>query len=584
MFFTVSLYLSLAIFTVGLLYKASTWFRYNVGIEGRDVSVSTRVAAATRGIISTLFSSKVLTLLKVFVLDGVFQARTLREDALRWFMHLCIYGGFMVLLLMHALSKFTTAILFTDYYPTVNPFLFLRDLSAILVIAGVVLAVYRRVARKGWRPATSAMDLYAIVILAVIMISGIMLEGAKILSNTVFQSMVQDYLVQPDEEQVRALSSYWVEDFGLVAPGIKEPFDPKILQEGRTIHEMSCMQCHSRPQWAPASYVASRLMKPAAEELDRANLPSVLWRLHFLACFLGLAYLPFSKMFHIFAGPLSLMANAVVERGVSAPANLATKQILELDACVHCGACTRRCSVAVAFKEIPNVNILPSEKIASLKKLAAGKDLSSRELRTIQQGLFLCTNCNRCTMVCPVGINLRDLWFSVRETLLQRSLPEPLLLSPVSLYRGLMQESLDQGQYRSPLSLVRDIFAADGDRRTEQEGSIPFELGEITPLTTLNGSIQANSFSRCYGCMTCSNACPVTRNYNRPEEVLGLLPHQLMHAIGFRQWDLVFSSMMLWDCLGCYQCQENCPQNVRVADILYELKGLAVSRADEKFA
>ena len=84
--------------------------------------------------------------------------------------------------------------------------------------------------------------------------------------------------------------------------------------------------------------------------------------------------------------------------------------------------------------------------------------------------------------------------------------------------------------------------------------------------------------------MTCTNACPVARNYNRPEEVLGLLPHQLMHAIGFRQWDLVFSSMMLWDCLGCYQCQENCPQNVRVADILYELKGLAVSRADEKFA
>jgi len=75
--------------------------------------------------------------------------------------------------------------------------------------------------------------------LAVIMISGIMLEGAKILSSTVFQSMVQDYMVQPDEEQIRALSSYWVEDFGLVAPGLKEPFDPKILQEGKTIHEMS---------------------------------------------------------------------------------------------------------------------------------------------------------------------------------------------------------------------------------------------------------------------------------------------------------------------------------------------------------
>ena len=396
--------------------------------------------------------------------------------------------------------------------------------------------------------------------------------------------MVDEYLVQPDEDQVRALSSYWVQDFGLVSPGLDGPFDAKVLEQGRSIHEMSCMQCHSRPQWAPASYAVSRLMTPLAEGLDRANMPSLLWHLHFLACFVGLAYLPFSKMFHIFASPLSLMANAVMERGVSAPANLATKQILELDACTHCGACTLRCSVAVAFREIPNVNILPSEKIASLKALAAGKNLSSRELRTIQQGLFLCTNCNRCTMVCPVGINLRDLWFSVREALLQRSLPESLLLSPISLYRGLMQEGLDQGQYRRPLTLVREIFAADGDRKREQDRAVPFAFGETGLFAILHASIQANSFSRCYGCMTCSNACPVARNYGRPEEVLGLLPHQLMHAIAFRQWDLVFSSMMLWDCLGCYQCQENCPQNVRVADILYELKGMAVSRADEKFA
>jgi heterodisulfide reductase subunit C len=32
---------------------------------------------------------------------------------------------------------------------------------------------------------------------------------------------------------------------------------------------------------------------------------------------------------------------------------------------------------------------------------------------------------------------------------------------------------------------------------------------------------------------------------------------------------------MVWDCLGCYQCQENCPQGVRVTDILFELKNMA---------
>jgi heterodisulfide reductase subunit C len=74
----------------------------------------------------------------------------------------------------------------------------------------------------------------------------------------------------------------------------------------------------------------------------------------------------------------------------------------------------------------------------------------------------------------------------------------------------------------------------------------------------------------------------VVRNYGKPGDVVGLMPHQLMHAIALRQWDMIFESMMLWYCLGCYQCQENCPQKVQIADILYELKNVAVSRIDKK--
>jgi heterodisulfide reductase subunit C len=35
---------------------------------------------------------------------------------------------------------------------------------------------------------------------------------------------------------------------------------------------------------------------------------------------------------------------------------------------------------------------------------------------------------------------------------------------------------------------------------------------------------------------------------------------------------------MLWACLGCYRCQENCPQGVRVADVLYIHKNNALAR------
>jgi len=98
----------------------------------------------------------------------------------------------------------------------------------------------------------------------------------------------------------------------------------------------------------------------------------------------------------------------------------------------------------------------------------------------------------------------------------------------------------------------------------------------------LNLSAQAKTFSACFGCQTCTTVCPVVANYENPQDVLGLLPHQIMHAAGLGVRDLAFGSRMLWDCLTCYQCQEQCPQGVSVTDVLYELKNLAVSKVREK--
>jgi heterodisulfide reductase subunit C len=39
---------------------------------------------------------------------------------------------------------------------------------------------------------------------------------------------------------------------------------------------------------------------------------------------------------------------------------------------------------------------------------------------------------------------------------------------------------------------------------------------------------------------------------------------------------------MLWDCLTCFQCQEQCPQGVGVTDVLYELKNRATRQVKAK--
>jgi heterodisulfide reductase subunit C/nitrate reductase gamma subunit len=557
MFYDITLYIALVIFGLGLVYKISGWFRYKIGMDAVEIPASTRVSAAIKGIISTLFSMKVFTLLRVFVLDVILQIRILREDFLRWFMHMCIFGGFMLLLLMHALDNFITSALFTDYYSTLNPFMFLRDLFGALVILGLGLALYRRFILKVPRLTTTARDHYAIIILAVIMISGIFLEGSEIVSYSTYQEMVEEYGVLEGKKEFRSLEAFWVEEFETVSPDLKGPFDAKTIELGKELHEMSCVDCHSRPQWAFMGYGIAKLMKPVALSLDRANISALLWYIHFLACFIALAYLPFSKFFHILASPLSLLANAVMEKGESDRANIATKQAIELDACTGCGTCSLRCSVAVVLEEIPNVNILPSEKMVSLKALASGRELSAKELRIIQEGAYLCTNCKRCTVVCPVGINLQDLWVNLQEYLVQKGYPEPVVWAREAI-----------GAEFNPVDMQDKVLSL-----------IPADTGLQSGATL---SAEVNTFSVCFGCKNCTTVCPVVGNYDNPQEVLGLLPHQIMHSVGLGLTDLALGSRMLWDCVTCYQCQEHCPQGVCVTDLFYELKNLAVRHLSKK--
>ena len=532
MFFTISLYVALAIFGLGLVYKISTWFRYNIGIAAGEISTSTRISAAVKGIFLTILSGKIFTLLRVFILGVVLQVRVLREDFLRWLMHICLYVGFMLLLLMHALDNFVTSVLFPEYYSTINPFMFLRDFFGLLVLIGIAVALYRRFILKVPR--------------------------------------------------LQVLEVYWVQKFGVVSPNVKGPFDAETLELGKEAHEMTCVECHSRPHSAFLGYATAKIITPIALGLDGAKLPTILWYIHFLACWLGLAYLPFSKMFHIVASPLSLLANAVMDRGTSHPANIATRQVMELDACTHCCTCSVNCSVGVAFETIPNLNILPSEKIASVKTLAAGKDLSAQQLRHIQEGIYLCTNCRRCTVVCPVGINLQDLWFNVRETLLKRDYPEFLTLSPLSYYRGLMRKELVDDNYPAPLARARDAIAAECDLMTASEKPLALTPTDREFKSGLGLSDQASTFSDCFGCETCTTVCPVVANFESPQEALGLLPHQIMHSCGLGLKDLAFGSSMLWDCLTCYQCQEQCPQGVCVTDVLYELKNRVIKQVKEQ--
>jgi heterodisulfide reductase subunit C/nitrate reductase gamma subunit len=558
-FYTATLYISLAIFVFGFVYRMANWFRYKTSPDASNIATKKRISAALSAIVRTLFSPKLFSVLSVFVRDAFLQRFLLEKNFLRWLGHICLHAGFMLLLLMHGLDKLITTPLFDDYYPTLNPYMFLRDLFALVVLFGLGIVFYRRFLMKEPRPKTTGVDHYALIILSIIMISGVLLEGTKVVSHATYQEMVDEYAGLDGPAEQRALEAFWVSSFAVVSPNVKGPFDKEFLQEGELLHEMSCAECHSRPQWGFMGYGVAKVIAPIALPLDRANARTLLWYIHFMACFFGLGYLPFSKFFHIFATPIYLVASALVEKRRTDPANVATVEAMQFDACTHCGDCTMRCSVAVAYNEIPNPSILPSEKLAAFRTLLSGNGVSERHLMGIQEGSHICTDCHRCTDVCPVGINLEDLWLNLNSHLAERGYPRPEAWA-----RRVMGTRLDLAGFRE-----NGLFVTPGPK------------GFVGQLT---GSAQASTFTVCFGCQTCTNVCPVVMNYDDPKGIVGLLPHEIMHALALKQEKLALGSNMLWDCVTCYMCQEHCPQGVRVTDVLYELKNLALRHLKEGVA
>jgi heterodisulfide reductase subunit C/nitrate reductase gamma subunit len=569
-----SLFLTaLIIFLLGLSYKVSNWFVKKIASPGQTITTSQRVQSAAGGIFRVIFSSKFLIVLRVILVDILLQGRVFKEDVTRWLAHMLIFYGFMLLLVMHALDSVVTEALFSDYYPTVNPFFFLRDLFGTMVVVGVAMAVFRRYFLKRSRLRTGPKDHYAIIILAVIMFSGIALEGLKITSHGEFIRMVEDYAGLDDEEEIQALEAVWVDDFGVVSPNIRRPFDDDLLSVGREVHEDNCLDCHASAKWAFTGFTMAKIIKPVAVRLDQADGITILWYIHIIACFAGLAYLPFSKMFHILSVPLSLIAGQVMDPKRSLPANILTRQMVELDACTHCGSCSLHCSAGMIYEALGNEYILPSEKITFLKKMVSGRPLDDTQMKAIQQGVYLCTNCDRCTVRCPSGIQLKELWYTVREELLAKGPPLASVLTPFSFARGLLiQQKLHADDYTLPIENAVGKVAGQFAELMKPDVAIPLNTQYPKDRQPI---LKDRTFSHCFSCQSCTTVCPVVGNYDHPEQMLGLLPHQIMACLGLGLTQMAAGAKMIWDCLTCYKCQENCPQEVEVCDLLFDLKNVA---------
>jgi heterodisulfide reductase subunit C len=73
----------------------------------------------------------------------------------------------------------------------------------------------------------------------------------------------------------------------------------------------------------------------------------------------------------------------------------------------------------------------------------------------------------------------------------------------------------------------------------------------------------------CIQCGTCSGVCPLSI-------YMDFTPRQVMALTRADFKNEVLKSRTIWLCASCYSCTVECPRQIRITDIMYELKQRAI--------
>ena len=129
----------------------------------------------------------------------------------------------------------------------------------------------------------------------------------------------------------------------------------------------------------------------------------------------------------------------------------------------------------------------------------------------------------------------------------------------------------------APAQWVRERTALDwADSLGADPGALDVLRDASSPL-----SARRETYSACVQCQTCTNVCPVVAHGGESPGAIDLTPQKVMNLLRLGMVDLAIGSRMVWDCATCYQCQEHCPEGIRVTDVMLELRCMAYRNLGE---
>jgi Fe-S oxidoreductase/nitrate reductase gamma subunit len=301
------------------------------------------------------------------------------KDAYPGWMHLFIFYGFLVPFIIIVITQAN----FTLPAPLALPLSLFFDLVGALGIVGLIMAFYRRYVKK---PDNLTYDTTVSNLIALLFLLGI---------------------------------------FGL----------------GFCVEGLRIARTH--PGWAgwtPIGWVFSQFFSGMGDA-NQILLHRLLWRLHLFLVLGFVAFIPYSRMLHIFTGPANVYMRQLTSKGALPPIrdfetaetfgaskleDLTWKQLFDMDACTRCGRCLDHCPAYQSGKPLApkknwdSIRAHMEEKGALIRKgknpeAEGGKKLIGDVIS--EDVIWACTNCLACAMVCPVFIPCVDKFLEMRRYL-----------------------------------------------------------------------------------------------------------------------------------------------------------------------
>jgi Fe-S oxidoreductase len=316
-----------------------------------------------------------------------FGQKRMFDDPVAGFYHLLIFYGFLVvsirtvtMVLEGLFAGWELPLLHT---PIGHAYLFSKDVFELLVLVGLVFAVWRRAIHKKERVIQSWGAWLVIGFIAILMVTDLTSEGARIAAGDLDGSFLP-------------ISSLAAKAFAA--------FGPEALQ------------------WI---YGAS-------------------WWIHLITLFAFANELPYSKHFHVYTsvfnsffanleapGKLPSMDLEDIDEdttfGISTITDFTWKQMLDMYTCTECGRCREFCPTTMTHKPLQPVLFLKSvrdqlygEQGAILGSPGEGSHASGNQLVPAvvdPEVIWACTTCRWCERACPLDISYVDKLVEMRRNL-----------------------------------------------------------------------------------------------------------------------------------------------------------------------